>query len=112
MPPTTTHDPAPADAPHPSAPLTAYSPHGHPITGTLERLSGVAQASSVTRDAPDAPIEANYTGWTEVDWDAQESVTDPQRGTRFTCDDGSEWWEDELVWRPADDGEDDELETS
>lgn len=100
------------DDPKINTPLIAYSPNGHRITGTIEQLIAVARAASVTRDAPEALTEVSYRGSTEVEWDSQRTMTDPVRGDLFVCEDGREWWEDELVWRPANHTHDDELETS
>jgi len=58
-----------------------------PARGTVERLTGVALLSE-----PDADGRVEYTGWTDVWWDEQRSVTDKRGRVRLICHAGHEWW--------------------
>ena len=55
--------------------MTITCPDGHALRGTYEVIHGVALASP-TRN-PDGSIEPNHEGYTEVDWDSEETETDP-----------------------------------
>jgi len=65
---------------------------GQRATGTVENLSGVAQFLP-----PDQNGEIEYDGYTEVNWDTQETVTDAKGRTNLTCPDGHEWFARELA---------------
>lgn len=76
------------------------SPTGSPITGTLERLSGRAEISSID-EATGTP---EYSGGTDIFWDEQRTVE--RDGKIIYLDEaGDQWTFDQLV--PEEDEEDD-----
>lgn len=80
--------------------MRAFCPDGHPITGTLEKLSGRANVDegSFTR-GPDGALGFEHVGNTEVFYD--ESITVQRRGQNvFLCEDGEEFPEKKLVLQP------------
>ena len=53
--------------------------------GTVERVYGIALLAETGEGF-------QYDGETEIDWDGQESETDPANGNPiFKCHDGHEW---------------------
>lgn len=81
--------------------------HNVAIVATLERLIGTCDFSDYTRHA-DGTLELHYDGYTEVDWDSQETATD--HGQRVFIDEhGNELLESEIV-ELVEDEEDEEEE--
>lgn len=73
------------------------SPDGSPIVGTLERLTGRADATEYSETG-----EPNYEGNTVIFWDDQETVTRKGK-TIYLCEDGEEWTFDQLTPAPDED---------
>jgi len=67
------------------------SPAGSPIIGTLEHIPGIAAISDIGADGT-----PEYSGGTDVLWDAQTTVTRAGR-LIFLDYDGAEWTFDQLV---------------
>ena len=86
--------------------MRAMSPTGAAITGTLEKVYGVAQIGETdwTRAPGTGLLEFEYGGYTEIDWNSQVSVLrDLERV--FVDENGEDWLESEIVLE--DDEEDD-----
>lgn len=66
------------------------APNGSGIAGTLERIAGRADVSSV-RIKPDGSLDdIDFAGWTEVFWDDQETVY--RYGHPVFLDEGGQEW--------------------
>ena len=62
---------------------------GIAIAGTLERLSGVANINANSfKPGEDGKLAFEYSGWTEVHWNAQRTATDEHERTLYVDDDG------------------------
>jgi hypothetical protein len=73
------------------------SPEGVLITGTLEKVRGVAELSGVA--LIDGKYEPEYCGNTDMDWDSQTSVL--REGQVIYIDEnGMEWLASECVFVP------------
>jgi hypothetical protein len=59
---------------------------GEMARGTLETITGVAEFAV----AEDGSVE--WSGYTAVDWDAQETVVDDGGNARLVCPSGHEWF--------------------
>ena len=66
------------------------APNGKLIVGTLESVYGVAQI-----DEESTLEDICYDGYTDINWDSQESVI-KDGGRTFIDEDGHEWHEDQL----------------
>ena len=74
--------------------MSAISPEGNPIIGTLEFVEGVARADITIGDNGELNVE--YSGETEVDWDSQRTTTED--GERlFVCSRRKLWRESQVV---------------
>lgn len=75
------------------------SPTGAKIVGTQEILYATAKIHSISTDG-----EPDYTGYTEVDYDSQTTLT---RGGKilFIDDDGETWTFDELEQETDEEGD-------
>jgi hypothetical protein len=58
---------------------------GEMARGTLETITGVAEF-----DASDNG-SVEYSGYTEINWDGQETVTDDGGNARLVCPNGHDW---------------------
>jgi len=58
---------------------------GKPARGTVETLSGIAEFSR----RGDGEVE--YSGYTDICWDGQRTVVDPQGRVTLICPSGHEW---------------------
>lgn len=61
---------------------------GGPARGTVERLAGVAEFY----DRADGEVE--YSGWTDVWWDEQKTVTNEAGQAKLICPEGHDWFSD------------------
>jgi hypothetical protein len=86
-------DQAPAAAPNNASEpevLQLVAPNGLVIVGTLERIVGRSNTLGFTR-AADGSLEPEYTGYTEVFWNDQETAH-TRTGEIIVLDsDGNEW---------------------
>ncbi|MCW5591034.1 MAG: hypothetical protein KIS74_02945 [Burkholderiales bacterium] len=72
------------------------TPTGRRLRGTLESLTGTAEVSDVVRK-DDGTIEIEWSGYTQVWWDGQETAT--ENGQRLWVDsEGETWPEDKLIF--------------
>jgi len=82
--------------------MRLIAPDGSEIIGTLERVPGVAQASSFDEDGT-----PNYEGGTELYWDDQRTVM--RNGSMvYVTEDGMEFTLDQLTVAPDEGDEEDE----
>lgn len=77
-----------------------FAPNGSQIVGTLERITGRANATSYSETG-----EPEYDGETEVWWDEQETATNAAGQTIYVDEDGYQWTFDELTAAPEEDDE-------
>lgn len=78
--------------------MKLYAPNGSPIIGTADTILATPQALSFER-LPDGSIEVEWSGETEVHWDSQTTNKDERGFDIFVAEDGTEWPEDQLVWK-------------
>jgi hypothetical protein len=85
--------------------MRAIAPNGSPITGTLETVSAVAEISEFSFRWNDdhTRVEFEYGGWTEVDWNGQESVV-RDGGLVFVDEEGVSWPESMIVLLDVEEG--------
>lgn len=91
--------------------MHAYSPTGSRITGTLERIPGVARIDEDSfRANGKGQIDFDWSGETKIDWDGQKTVLRKMaNGTAqpvFVDEDGAEWLASQLILAEEDETED------
>jgi hypothetical protein len=79
--------------------ITLRCPDGHEIDGTVEMVRGIALIQDTADFRPDGTVKIEYAGETKMDWDSQTSVMEG-RERIFSCTDGHEWRESQLVKAP------------
>ena len=70
--------------------LQAYSPKGTEIISTAETIAATALVVGWTKDS-DGNMQAEYSGSTDVDWNAQVTDTDANGSTMLLDEDGNVW---------------------
>lgn len=81
--------------------MKAFAPNGNPILGTYERCPARANTveDSFERQL-DGSLTYEHTGYTEMFYDGQETVSGPNREVIFLDEEGNEWPESKLELRP------------
>lgn len=87
--------------------MRAVSPTGSLISGTLERVYGVAQIEEDSFRAENGRLGFEYGGYTEVDWNSQVSVLRDEQLV-FVDEQGAEWLEKDITLVNEDEEEDEE----
>jgi hypothetical protein len=87
----------------PNMSLQYFAPSGARIVGTAESVLGTAKLYEWERDET-GNIVPVWTGYTEVHWDAQITLTDDKDGSWILIDEeGEEWPQSVCELREVDD---------
>ena len=80
--------------------MHAFSPTGRPILGLAVQLPGRADAEPASfRRLPDGSVDCEWTGHTDLAWDAQVAETDADGHDLYLDDEGALWPAPALVLR-------------
>ena len=81
--------------------LRGTAPDGSPIIGTYDLIPGTAHTLAFYRDKETGALTWEWKGETDVDWDGQETQTDPANNdTLFVAEDGSIHCESDCTFTP------------
>jgi hypothetical protein len=78
--------------------LQAYSQKGIEIIGTAETVAATALVVGWTKDS-DGSMQPEYSGSTDVDWNAQVTDTDADGSIMLVDEDGNVWPASQCVFR-------------
>ena len=82
--------------------LRGMAPNGSPIIGTYDLIPGTARILAFYRDKETGALTWDWEGETNVDWDAQETQTDPgNNDTLFVATDGGVHPESDCRFEPV-----------